>query len=68
MNRIVAVGIAALLAVLIAVPMATAGGNKPLQPGTVAPELKADGWLNGDAPKMDALKGKVWMAEFFATW
>ncbi len=39
---------------------------EPLAPGAAAPEIKAGGWLNGEAPKADDLKGKILVVDFWA--
>ena len=53
------------IAMLVVVPASGPGG---LQAGNKLPEIKATGWLNGDTPTADALKGKVVVVEAFATW
>jgi len=41
--------------------------REPLAVGTMAPEIEAGHWLNGEAPGAD-LKGKVVVVDAFATW
>lgn len=59
---------------LVALPCAFASvvigedDEEALAPGQPAPMLKAEGWLNGAAPTADAVKGKVWVVDFFAHW
>lgn len=54
--------------IAVALP-APAQGWKQLD-GKAAPEVSAAAWLNaGDqVPGNQALQGKVWLLEFFATW
>ena len=57
------------LAVLLALSApALADGWKKLD-GEMAPALSAKEWLNAadSAPTLDALRGKVWLLEFFST-
>ena len=60
----------ALLALPLALCPFVAGedDDEALAPGEVAPLLKAEGWLNGAAPTAETVKGKVWVADFFAHW
>jgi thiol-disulfide isomerase/thioredoxin len=37
-------------------------------PGVQAPSIQAAGWLNGDAPTDESLKGKIVVVEAWATW
>lgn len=39
-----------------------------LAPGSKAPAIRAEGWLNGDAPKPEDLAGKVVVVDAWATW
>ena len=39
-----------------------------LEPGKLAPKLKAEGWLNGDAPIDADLAGKVLVVDAWAYW
>lgn len=39
-----------------------------LPPGRPMPELRAAGWLNGDAPTAETLRGKVVVLDAWATW
>ena len=61
-------GIALLALGLGAMSVLRAEDEGPLGAGKEAPELKADGWLNGAAPKPEDLKGKVVVIDFFAFW
>ncbi|MBI3270345.1 MAG: hypothetical protein HYZ53_15155 [Planctomycetes bacterium] len=63
-----AVAAAVLALALGAARVLQGDGEGALAPGKAAPELKAEGWLNGDAPAPDALKGKVRVLDFFAFW
>ncbi|MBI2921410.1 MAG: hypothetical protein HYY18_10040 [Planctomycetes bacterium] len=61
----------ALLAIPLALGPVTAGegdDEEALAPGQIAPMLKADGWLNGEAPTAKLVEGKVWVIDFFAHW
>ena len=40
----------------------------PLGAGAVAPELLAEGWLNGDLPRETELEGKVVVVDVWAYW
>jgi hypothetical protein len=53
----------------VALPAATAQSGWKSLIGEPVPALTADSWLNvdGEAPSLAALKGKVWLLEFFAT-
>ncbi len=54
---------AALLALCAALAWAEA-----LSPGAACPEIKAEGWINGEAPKPEDWKDKVRVIEFWAFW
>ncbi len=43
-------------------------GSGNLQRGQPLPEIKALGWLNGEGPTAESLKGKVVVVEAWATW
>jgi len=46
-------------------PDADSGG---LAPGGSMPKIQAEGWVNGDAPTEDELRGKVVVVDAWATW
>jgi hypothetical protein len=54
---------------LAASPAATFEGWKDLT-GEPAPPIEADAWIHAqpDEATIDALRGKVYLLEFFATW
>lgn len=39
-----------------------------IAPGNALPAIEAQGWLNGDAPQMADLQGKVLVIDAWATW
>lgn len=39
-----------------------------LAPGASMPRLQAEGWINGDAPTEEELRGKVVVVDAWATW
>jgi len=39
-----------------------------LKPGRVAPPIQAQGWLNGQAPTLESLVGKVVVVDAWASW
>ncbi|HVY61600.1 MAG TPA: TlpA disulfide reductase family protein [Planctomycetota bacterium] len=53
----------------IGLTLAVAGAAEALKLGAAPPEIGAKTWLNADkAPTLAALKGKVVLVEFWATW
>ncbi len=39
-----------------------------LQPGAVAPPIKAAGWINGDAPTPESMSDKILVVDAWASW
>jgi hypothetical protein len=56
---------ASVFAVYIQPGRGSIGG---LPVGAIAPEITADGWINGDAPTAADIKGKVVVVESWAHW
>lgn len=47
------------------VPHGWGGGSRV---GTVMPELKVDGWINGPGPTSSELRGQIWLVDCWAYW
>lgn len=58
----------AALAALALLAGSNAASAKEVAPGDEAPEIKAQGWLNSDPLKLEALRDKIVVVEFWATW
>ncbi len=55
--------------ILLAAAYAFNSQRSVLRAGTVAPAISADTWINTDgALELSALRGKVVVIEFWATW
>ncbi len=61
----VSIGFALLMRSGLVVRKEQQGGAEP---GTRAPAIMAQGWLNGDAPTANSLAGKVVVVDAWATW
>lgn len=68
MKALVACAALLVLSVSVGPIFADDEDDAALEPGQTAPLLKADGWINGEAPTAETVKGKVWVADFFAYW
>jgi len=62
------IAIAVLLAALLITRFGMQSARGGLQPGEHLPIIEAAGWLNGDAPTMDGLKGNVLVVVAYAHW
>jgi thiol-disulfide isomerase/thioredoxin len=61
-------GLLLLLAVIVsAISLLSKPGNR-LRPRGPAPDIKATGWVNGEAPTQESLKGKVVVVCVWASW
>lgn len=56
------------LAALALLAGSNSASGKEISPGDEAPEIKAAGWLNTDPLKLEALRDKIVVVEFWATW
>lgn len=60
-------GAAIACCAVLAFGLSAQAGGKP-EVGSAPPEVKAEGWINGEGTTLANLKGKVAVVEFWATW
>ncbi|MCK6473041.1 MAG: redoxin domain-containing protein [Planctomycetes bacterium] len=58
----------AALAALALLAGSNSASAKEIGPGDEAPEIMAAGWINSDPLKLEALRDKIVVVEFWATW
>lgn len=67
-TRVVGTAVLVAAAILLIIAQRRPSGHFGIGPGSEVPSLVAEGWINGPAPDLEKLKGRVVVIDEWATW